>query len=269
MADQSDVEIALVALAAAALYPEGTDAQSACGQPCRVYRGWPNPPGLDADLALGLTQVTVAPVEGTIRNTTRYPDTWASELPPTSLSVSTAGNVVTFGGSADHGQLAGLAVDGKVFVYRTQPNDTPGLVAANLAAQARAEFLALLSGTTITLPSAAEITARVAADGTARVEVRRQMQRFRLAVWCNDPAVRDVAAAAVDLALTPVRFTTLADGSQARLVFAGSTTLDRSENASLYRRDLLYEVEYATTVLAVQPSMLFGTGMVNGTSIIG
>jgi len=269
MADQSDVEIALVALAATALYPEGTDANSACGQPCRIYRGWPNPPGLDADLALGLTQVTVAPVEGTIRNTTRYPDLWGCELPSPTLVVSTAGNAVTFGGSADRGQLAGMAVDGKTLVYRTQPNDTPALVAANLAAQARGDFAALLSGTTITLLGATEVIARIAADSATRVEVRRQMQRFRLAVWCNDPAVRDVAAAAVDLALTPLRFTALADGSQARLLFAGSATLDRSENASLYRRDLLYDVEYATTILAVQPSMLFGTGMVNGTSIIG
>ena len=268
MADQSDVETALVALAAAALYPEGTSADSACGQPCRIYRGWPNPSSLDADLALGLTQVTVTPVEGTLRNTTRYPDAWESERPAPTLTVSTVGNAVTFGGTADCGQLAGLAAGGKTLVYRTQANDTPALVAANLAAQARAVFATLLSGRTVTLLDAAEVMARVVTDSTARLEARRQIQRFRLAVWCNDPAVRDTAAAVVDLALASIRFTVLADGSQARVLFASTTTIDRSENAALYRRDLLYDVEYATTLLAVQPSMLFGTATFNSTCVI-
>ena len=71
MADQSDVEAVLVALASAALYPQGIDADSVCGQPCRVYRGWPNPLALDADLAAGRVNVTVFPVDGATRNTTR------------------------------------------------------------------------------------------------------------------------------------------------------------------------------------------------------
>ncbi len=41
MADQSDVETALVALASAALYPNGTEAASVPGVNCRIYRGWP------------------------------------------------------------------------------------------------------------------------------------------------------------------------------------------------------------------------------------
>ena len=268
MADQSDVETALVALAAAALYPGGTGAESACGQPCRVYRGWPSPSSLDADLALGLTQVTVAPVDGTVRNTTRYPDAWASEPPAPTLTVLTGGNVVTFGGTADCGQLAGLAAAGKTFVYRTQANDTPALVAANLASLARVDFATSLSGTTITLLDAAEVIARVVADSTARLEARRQIQRFRLAVWCNDPAVRDTAASVVDLVLASTRFTALAGGSQARVSFASTTTIDRSENAALYRRDLLYDIEYPTTLLAVQPSMLFGTATFNSNYVI-
>ena len=269
MADQSDVEAALVTLAAAALYPAGTSADSACGQPCRIYRGWPHPTSLDADLALGLTQVTVAPVDGTLRNTTRYPDAWASEPPAPTLTVSVVGNVVTFGGTADSRQLAGLAAEGKTFVYRTQANDTPALVAANLAAQARAHFAVLLSGTSITLLDATEIIARVVTDSVSRQEARRQTQRFRLAIWCNDPAVRDTASAVVDLALASTRFTGLADGTRARILFASTTTIDRSENATLYRRDLLYDVEYATTLLAVQPSMLFGTATFNSTDIMG
>ncbi len=33
---------------------------------------------------------------------------------------------------------------------------------------------------------------------------------------------------------------------------------DQSQNARLYRRDLLYSVDYATTITASLPTMLFG-----------
>jgi hypothetical protein len=58
-------------------------------------------------------------------------------------------------------------------------------------------------------------------------------------------------------AATP--FLTLADGSAARLTFTATTTFDQHQDASLYRRDLLYAVEFPTTLVATQPSMLFGT----------
>ena len=61
MADQSDVEIALVNVVAAALYPDGTDKFSVPGPDCRIYRGWPNSAALDADLAAGKINVTVFP----------------------------------------------------------------------------------------------------------------------------------------------------------------------------------------------------------------
>lgn len=269
MADQSDVETALVDLASAALYPNGTTAPGVCGQPCRVYRGWPNPAALDADLAAGHVNVTVFPAEAGPRNTTRYPDSWVTSPPAATLTVSVADNTVTFGGSADPGQLAGIAADGKTYVYRTVANDSPALVAGNFAALARADFLVQLAGSAVTLPGASDVIARVVADAASLKEVRRQRQSFRIVCWCSDPSIRDTVAAAIDVALAPLHFISLADGTDARLIFSGGATLDRSEDAALYRRDLLYDVEYATTIFAVQPVMLFGTGTVNGAGIIG
>jgi hypothetical protein len=269
MADQSDVETALVALASAALYPRGVDADSVCGQPCRVYRGWPNPLALDADLAAGRVNVSVFPMDGATRNTTRYGDDWLAAPPPATLTVAVAGNAVTFGGTADPDQLAGIAAGGHSYVYRTQVNDTPPVVAANLAALARADFLVQLVGATLALPGAHDLIGRVVADAASLKQVRRQSQRFSVISWCNDPAVRDTVAAAIDTALASLRFIALPDGTQGRLIYAGGATLDQSQDAALYRRDLLYDVEYATTILAVQPLMLFGTGTVNTTDIIG
>lgn len=269
MADQSDVEAALVALASAALYPRGIGAASVAAVPCRVYRGWPNSAALDADLAAGIVNVSVFPVDGATRNTTRYPDAWLSDPPPPTLTVSVAADAATFGGTATAGQLAGIAADGRSYVYRTQDGDTPALVAANLATLAGADYFTTLTDATVRLPGARYLIARVVADSPALMDVRRQSQRFRIACWCSAPTIRDTVAGAIDGALAPVRFLDLADGTKGRLIYAGGATLDESQNATLYRRDLLYDVEFATTVLAVQPTMLFGTGHVNDTAIIG
>jgi hypothetical protein len=43
--------------------------------------------------------------------------------------------------------------------------------------------------------------------------------------------------------------------------------LDDGRDASTYRRDLIYDVEYATTIGIVSPTMLFGDLVWNGTPI--
>src|SRR5690242_4735388 len=112
MADQSDVEDALVELVSAALYPNGTSAGSVPGPDCRVYRGWPNSAALDADLAAGRVNVTVFPGSGTGRTTTRYPQQWAGPPATPSLTAMVSGTSVTFSGKADVGQIAGILIDG-------------------------------------------------------------------------------------------------------------------------------------------------------------
>lgn len=78
MADQSDVEVTLVSLTSAALYPNGTAGASVPGADCRIYRGWPNPAALDSDLRAGIINVTVFPSHGAGQITTRYQQQWSS-----------------------------------------------------------------------------------------------------------------------------------------------------------------------------------------------
>jgi len=258
MADQSDVENALVALVAAVLCPNGADAASANGMLARVYRGWPVASALDADLAAGWVNITVFPVSDA-RNTTRYLDEWL--LPATvapTLVATVSGNAIAFSGSAHPGQLAGIQADGNTYVYGTDAGDTPASVAANLAAEIRADWIVLLSGSTITVPGAARLRARVVAEQAALLQTRRQKQSFRIICWCPDPATRDATASVIDGALAQLRFIALPDGSQGRLLFHGSMVTDRAEDASLFRRDLVYSVEYPTTISALLPAMLFG-----------
>jgi hypothetical protein len=270
MADLSDVEQALADLIAGALYPDGPDRPSAAGPLCRIYRGWPSPAALDADLVAGNVNVTVFPAGAGFRDTTRYPVAWseAPQEPPT-LTAAVAGDGVTFGGSADPGQIAGLIVDDRTYAYSTAAGDTPELVAAQLAAQARAARIVTLSGGTLSVPGASRLAARVVAGALATSEIRRQTQDFRVTCWCPTPASRDAASVVIDVALASTLFLKMPDGSQARLTYAGGSVVDRAEDAQLYRRDLVYTVEYATTLAQRQPAMLFGDGVLNAINFIG
>ena len=131
-----------------------------------------------------------------------------------------------------------------------------------------ADMPVMLSGATITIPDAPRrLVARTAADAASSLELRRQDQAFRITCWCSTPALRDSAAMAVDVALSASRFIALADGSTGWQRWAGTTAQDKNQNASLYRRDITYNVDYPTTMLQAQPSMLFGDLSVAGVTV--
>lgn len=269
MADLADVENALVVQIAAAVYPAGPSAPSAVvvgseARLVRIYRGWPNAPALEADLAQGALHITVFPEAVLHKLTTRFSDRYkVITAPQATLSVSVNGNGATFAGTAGLGQYAGLIVGQATFPYVCQAGDTPSSVAAALAAAARETGLAAsASGATLTVASASTIAVRIAAGATTMAERRRQLAGFRLSFWCPDPQTRDAAAAVVDPLLAAVDFLTLADGSAGRLLYVRTEVLDSEEVASLYRRDLLYTVEYPTTAMLPAPPMVFAAGTI-------
>lgn len=261
MADQADVEAALASLVANALYPNGTAAPSVIGNTCRVYRGCPAAPTLDADLAAGTLHVSVTAAEGPVKNVTRYPRVWVPVTPvPATLQVTVADSTASFSGNCAAGQLAGVAANGGLFAYAVQATDTPPTVASNLAALLRqAGWIVDYVGSTFTVPGATQFTALVVNGAGALQEIKRQIQEFEIGLWCPDPASRDLAAPVIDQALASLNFIALADGSSARIRFVGTTTRDMDADAALYRRGLIYSAEYPTTLAQMTPAMLFGT----------
>ncbi len=259
MADQSEVEAVLVGLVGAAVYPAGVLAPSVLGRVVRVYRGWPVGAALDRDLAAGHVNITVFPDASGQVATTRWPDGY--EVPvvavPT-VTVGVAGETVTIGGDVAPGQVVGLLVDNVAVVHRTVAGDTADSVVAVLAAYLREVRIVTVSGSTLVVPGAGAVLARVVADQTAVRQTRRQRQNFRVTCWCPDPLTRDAAAGVVDGVLSVRSFVGLPDGLSGRLRFVSSTVFDQTQDAALYRRDLVYSVEYATTVVQVLPSMIFG-----------
>lgn len=265
MADLADVEMALVGLIATALYPDGSTGASAVGAACSVYRGWPVAAALDEDLAEGAVNVSVFPVPGSGRNTTRWPVEDLSVIPvPTLLTTVIGCNSVLFSGNAAAGQVAGILVNGTGYAHRTQAGDTPATVATALGGLLSTVGRVWIEGPIVTMPDVGTVLARVVADGTMLREVRRQEQTLRVSLWCPDPTQRDAVASVVDAALAVRPFMMLSDGSLARLRYAGTTVIDTAENARLFRRELLYVVEYGTTLGRSLPAMLFGTLAVHG-----
>ncbi len=271
MADQADVEAALTALVANALYPAGSAMPSVTGTVYRVYRGYPAGPVLDADMAAGAVHVSVVPAGGEVRNVTRYPRVWREVAPVAeAFSVVVGDGGATFAGHCAVGQLAGVMVNDAAFPYAVQATDSPATVASNLAAQIRAAgWIVDYAGATLVVPAADRFAARVVAGASALQEIRRQVQDFRLSLWCPDPLTRDAAAAIIDLALAEVGFIPLADGSYGRVRFCGVSVSDGGADAGLYRRDLVYAVEYPTALAQMTPAMLFGTvaARVNGVAL--
>lgn len=261
MADQADVETALAALLANALYPNGSAAPSVTGTLCRIYRGYPSAPTLDADLADGTAHVSVAAAGGAVKNVTRYPRKWIAVAPiPVTLTVVSAATTATFSGTCAVGQLAGVAVNGALFPYAVQANDSAATVASNLGAMLRVEgWIVDYAGSTITVPAATDFVARVVNGAGSLMEIKRQVQDFKVSLWCPDPPTRDLMAPVLDQALAELTFIALADGSSGRLLFAGNETRDADADATLYRRDMIYSVEYPTTLAQMTPAMLFGT----------
>jgi hypothetical protein len=98
----------------------------------------------------------------------------------------------------------------------------------------------------------------VVADKSVLREVRRQEREVVIACWCPSPALRDAVASKVDTGLAAVFFTSLADGTSGRISYNDTLEYDQAQNAMLYRRDLMYLVEYPTVILENDPSMLFG-----------
>jgi hypothetical protein len=197
------------------------------------------------------------------RNTTRYfQQRAASQVLPT-ITVLQSGTSVTIGGTAGYEQLAGVLINSSTYVYSVLASDTPEIVAANLAAAVRADWIVNLSGATLTIPGASNVLARVVSGASIMQEVRRQEQRFRITCWCPSPPTRDSSASAIDAMFASLRFIDLSDGTQGRLQYNGTLVFDQSQDALLYRRDLLYDVEYPTVITAQYPAMLFGNLLVN------
>lgn len=250
MADLSDVENALVAVVAQVFYPNGTGQPSALGAPVRIYRGWPSKPELETDLRSGAVNVSVYALNRE-RSVTRFQNNWrllSGPAEPT-LTLTVSGNTVTVGGTVAVPQNAAVIVNGASgYSYALQETDTPTTIATALVSLINADNAdAFSSGPVITVPGAVSLVGRAGTFGNSLRELKRQRRDIQIALWASTPSLRDQVAILLDPALAAMEFIALADGTAGRMVYVGSPHDDTVQKEILYRRNLIYSVEYGTT----------------------
>jgi hypothetical protein len=109
---------------------------------------------------------------------------------------------------------------------------------------------------------------RVGGQGTSIRELRRQTRVFQVSCWAWAYDKRDTLAVAVDAALGAGWRLTLSDGTYGNAAYKGSSQHDESQKQLVYRRDLLYAVEYATTQTRTDAQVLIETTNVQVASVI-
>lgn len=258
MADISDVEQSLVDLVSGIVYPSGSASPSAlpAAAPARIRRGWPLPAELDADLLAGLSNVTVWPRGGVEHNTTRYPVDYQEVSRATAtLTCTVQDNQFTIGGTNNPAvrQFITVQVGPRVVVsYDPLDTDTLPMIAAQFVSLLAAQGVpAAAVGAVVTLQTGMSLRATVGVDANQIAEIRRQETMIQITLWCPTPALRDALAKLVEPVLAKTTFLVMPDQSATRLRYHMAVLSDDGDKIRLYRRDLIYTVEYATTLADV------------------
>lgn len=261
MADLSHVTAAILDLAVAAVYPNGTAQPSVVNAPVRLFEGWPLASQLELDMqglklaAAGGTEangvgpisnVSVFPMAGGGAQTFQVLDKPYEIVPPAyGLTPSVADGTLTLAGTPSQGEFVTLNVENRR-VY-SRGGATAADICAALLPDVQVDYpSASANGATLTIPGVESIIVRQGAPATMGQVTHRQRHTIIVSVWAPTPALRSSLGASIDAALKTSLRITLPDTSQAIMVYDRTLQSDNFETMTVYRRDLYYSVEYAT-----------------------
>jgi hypothetical protein len=83
------------------------------------------------------------------------------------------------------------------------------------------------------------------------MEIARQEKQIQISIWADSPANRTAIGKVIDPALKALTFISLPDYSFGRIRSVGQREFDTLQKQAIYRRDLIFTVEYATTQVRV------------------
>lgn len=267
MADLSDVTRLLEQLATSAVYPNGTSQPSVAGMDVRIYEGWPIPTQLDLDVAgqemAGTPPVPVPRPGGKVCNVSVYPmpgatnanvfqildDTYTIVNPNYGLAAPTvSGNTITITGQPVTGEYLTVILNNVDVVSSSQI--TLAAVLNDLVTKINGlnkGYTATTDGvSTLTITGWAYLTVRQGSVGTLAKVTHRQRQGVMVSVWAPDHSSRATLAAAIDVLIKENLVNSLPDTSQCLLTYNRTSQSDEMQAETIYRRDLVYEAEYAT-----------------------
>lgn len=266
MADLSDVTAYLASTIAAIVYPSGTTGASIINGPVKIFEGWPLPDVLDLDmqgkfLSVATASVPAEPIDngvGPVCSVSVFPvpggtkaafqildNPYVITAPVHGLTPTVSGVALTLAGTPGTGEFVTIIADGSK-IYSRGGADIATILAALLADMATDYPSAAVASDTITVNGASEIIARIGAPATLGQVTHRQEASVQITIWAPDPARRTALSAPIAVALSKQIVVTLADGSMAKITPERVNVTDDHQTVSIYRRDLVFAVEYAT-----------------------
>lgn len=267
MADLAEVENKFIEIIAGVMFPNisynayDVTMSPVIGAPVRLYRGWPLDTQLRNDLANSTVNISIFSNPELARDTTshlRRMTEVVTHVGTPTMTATVNHNTVTFAGTASTSECIGIAYHQHGYAYRLNDSDTPTSVAALFAANIPS---CSASGATITfaLPYGEKITATYGADLTTLTELHRQEQVIRVSVWCPTTELRDQVCGLIDPAIMWYDRILFAENSISGPIRNAGTHVDDMVGIEfMWRRDLLYKVEYATTYQQIEPPYVLG-----------
>ncbi len=234
----------------------------------RLGIGEPSTDEMEGDLAQGISNVAVVRISGAVRNVTYLrPRFIRSSFASPTLLASFGGLLVTFGGVAGPGMVAGVTTGGVCYAWRCGIGDTPASVAAGLAAKIPG---AIAAGSVLTCVS--EVTFATVTVDQQVVWCTGQREALVQAVIIATPSTSNgtdgplVRAAIGRLvygleALTRpdgslTRFIGMPDGTMAQIVGVDELDEDTPNRDDMWKRTITLRVLYDTGVSQTQFTVL-------------
>jgi hypothetical protein len=247
MADLGDVTALLASMANSACYPNGAASPTVTGgtKDIKVNEGWPIPEYLDPMIAAGQTAVTVFPMRLSAPAVFQVlNETYVLTPAVHGLSATISGGAVTVTGTPGAAEYLTITADGQNSYSRV--GASVAAILAAIATDAAANYSGVtVVGGNITFPTT-RLSVQIGASATLGLVTHRQRQPVMVTVWAPTPTLRNTVAAAIDVALKAVNHLTFPDTSQGLLTASHSEQRDERQVASIYRRDLVFNVDYAT-----------------------
>jgi hypothetical protein len=161
------------------------------------------------------------------------------------MVVSVVGNVISVVGQPNAGEFLTLVCDGAIVLSRGGAT-TAALLAALAADAVGAGYAATSDATSLTVPVGHELVVRQGGKALMGKVTNRQSQLVMITVWAPNQVVRGQLAAAIDVLLKASIRVSMPDTSQAIVRYNRTNQSDEMQTVTAYRRDLIYDVEYAT-----------------------
>jgi hypothetical protein len=177
------------------------------------------------------------------------------------LQFTVNGTAISVAGVASALTNVLITLNRKTFSFHFRAGTTAGRAIHALSAALPKSFTVLSS---VCIPLAEHLSISVTTAGTAVKELHRQIKDFQITVWAPAPGLRDRIGSAIDTALSEQCHIDLNDGAPAQLLYTRQFDSDRSENWHVYRRDLIFSVNYATTQAITAPEVTSTVVTVNG-----